>query len=172
MFGNIFRAYFIATLLLCGLIAMTPTGARAQSSDVYADDKQALVDHVDQIFKAFVDRDRGRIRSLHSEDWVGFLGPSTQIERGIDDYMVNADRSLDSFKGIGYEIQDTEVQIYGDIALVFYVASYFYEAVDDSTTGSIPLRSIDVFRRDDGQWIQSASHISVIPDGGRWGEGE
>jgi ketosteroid isomerase-like protein len=160
---------FALAALVCGTGLMS--NARAQSPAASQQDVDALIGHVYQIFDAFIEQDRDRIKNLHTEDWVGFLGPSTQIERGIDAYMVNADRSLDSFKGTSYEIHDTEVQIFGDVALVFYVATYYYEK-SDTTTGEVPLRSVDVFRRENGEWIQSASHISVIPAAGRWGEGE
>ncbi len=52
-------------------------------------------------------RDRGALERLHTRDWTGFLGPSTGIERGIDSCMRNADRSLASFTGTGYELLDT-----------------------------------------------------------------
>ncbi len=132
--------------------------------------EQVLVDHVHEIFKAFINRDREKIQELHADDWVGFMGPSTKIERGIDDYMNHVDLSLENFPGTDYEINDTEVQIHGKLALVFYVATYYYEN-DDHTEASIPLRSVDVFRHENGHWIQAASHISVIRTGGKWGEG-
>ncbi len=133
--------------------------------------EQLLIDHIHEIFKAFLARDRDRIRELHTADWIGFLGPSTGIERGINDYMRNADLSLKNFKGTRYEIHDTEVQIHGDLGLVYYVASFYYEN-DDATEGVVPLRSIDVFRREGGKWNQAGSHIAVIPQGGKWGEGQ
>ena len=132
--------------------------------------EQLLVDHVHEIFKAFIENDRDKIRELHADDWVGFMGPSTKIERGIHDYMHHVDLSLENFDGTRYEIHDTEVQIHGEVAFVFYVATYYYKN-DDESAGSIPLRSVDIFRRDGGRWIQSASHISVIRSGGKWGEG-
>ena len=133
-------------------------------------DEAELLDHVHRIFQAFLDRDRDRIEELHSEDWIGFLGPSTEIERGIEDYMAGADRSLGAFRGVSYEILDSEVRIHGDTGLVFYVARYVWDNGDER--GVVPLRSVDVFRRRDGEWIQTASHIAVVPSGGRWGEGE
>lgn len=139
--------------------------------DATKSEEQMLIDHVHSIFQAFLDRDRDRLRALHTKDWVGFLGPSIGIERGISDYMVNAERSLDSFRGTHYEIRDTEVQIHGNLALLFYVATYYYAGTADGAAGEIPLRSVDVFRREDGRWNQSASHISVIPGAGKWGEG-
>lgn len=132
-------------------------------------DKEAILAHIHGIFQAYLRKDREAIRRMHTEDWVGFQGPSTKIERGITDYMVNADKSLQSLNGLGYELLDTEVQIYGDIALVYYVARYDYR---DNTghQGSLPLRSIDVYRRENGEWNQAGSHIGVIPHGGNWGD--
>lgn len=163
-------------VLLISMFLFTLTAPHTEEStmlDTASNEESILVEHVHEIFRAFLARDRKRIRELHSDDWVGFLGPSTRIERGIEDYMINADRSLDSFRGTAYEILDTEVQIHGDIALVYYVATYSYE--DDTPGGgthTLGLRSVDVFRREAGDWIQVGSHIGVIPSGGKWGEGE
>lgn len=132
-------------------------------------DQQEIIDHIHKIFQAFIARDRETIRKLHTSDWTGFQGPSTSIERGIEAYMVNVDKSLETFHGTGYELLDAEVQFYGDLALVYYVARYDYRGVDGND-GSIPLRSIDVYRRDDGSWNQCGSHITPIPTQGRWGE--
>ncbi len=38
--------------------------------------------------------------------------------------MINVDKSLNTLHGRGYELLDTEVQIYGDMAIVYYVARY------------------------------------------------
>jgi len=167
MFRSFPKTPLIAAVVLAVVTATASVHAQEPTMSETQAEKQLLIEHVHQIFNAFIDRDRDRIRDLHTQDWVGFLGPSTRIERGIDDYMANADKSLDSFRGTGYEIHDTEVQIHRDIALVFYIATYYY-AADGGTTGTVPLRSVDVFRRDNGQWNQAASHISVIPAGGDW----
>ena len=84
--------------------------------------------------------------------------------------MKNADASLEHFRGTGYEILDSEIQLFGDLALVFYVARYDYRDMDGKE-GSIPLRSIDIYRRETGGWNQAGSHISVIPASGSWDEG-
>ena len=52
-------------------------------------DRQAILDHIHGIFQAFIRRDREAIRKAHTNDWTGFQGPSTKIERGLDDYMKN-----------------------------------------------------------------------------------
>lgn len=132
-------------------------------------DTKTILAHIDGIFQAYLRKDRDAIRRMHTTDWVGFQGPSTRIERGIADYMVNAEKSLQNLDGTGYEILDTEVQIHGDIALVYYVARYDYRD-KSGQSGSLPLRSVDIYRRENGEWNQAGSHIGVIPNAGNWGE--
>jgi len=62
---------------------------------------------------------------------------------------------------------DTEVQIFDDIAIVYYVARYDYRDARGHE-GSVPLRSVDVYRRRNGDWIQIGSHIGTIPESGEW----
>ena len=131
-------------------------------------DRAAILAHVHSIFDAFLRRDRDTLRATHSDDWTGFLGPSTAIERGIDAYMARADASLAAFRGTGYELSDSEVALFGDVAVVYYVARYDYED-PQGTPGSLPLRSVDLYRREPGGWIQFGSHITPIPSGGPWG---
>lgn len=150
----------VATALAGGTI---PAGAGGRDGD-----REAILAHVNGIFRAYVNADRDAIRKAHTADWTGFLGPSTRIERGIDDYMANADKSLERFEGKGYEILDSEVQLYGDVAIVFYVAEY---RARDRQTGDdvvILLRSVDIYRRDAGGWNQSGSHIAPIPKAPSW----
>jgi hypothetical protein len=84
--------------------------------------------------------------------------------------MKNADASLSAFRGLGYDLIDTEIRIHGDVAVVYYVARYDYvEGEGSGPTHSLPLRSIDIYERRDGAWIQTGSHITPIPAAGRWG---
>jgi ketosteroid isomerase-like protein len=131
------------------------------------EDRKEILAHVREIFEAFIRRDRDTIKRAHSDDWVGFLGPSSSIERGIDAYMTNVDKSLESFVGRGFELLDTELQFYDNICLVYYVARYDYE--EDGKVHSLPLRSVDVYRKEELGWIQAGSHIAVIPGGEKWG---
>lgn len=132
-------------------------------------DREEILNHIHGIFQAFIKKDRDALRRLHTGDWVGFLGPSREIERGIDAYMKHAENSLARFHGTGYELLDTEVQIHGNLALVYYVARYDYRD-DDGRTGSIPLRSVDVYRRGPDGWNQAGSHIGPIPHDDSWGQ--
>ena len=152
-------------MIMAMLTAAANPGAAGES------DKQKILAHIDAIFRAYIAGDRKTIEKLHTTDWVGFQGPSGRIERGIGDYMRNADRSLEAFQGTAHELLDVEVQIFGDVALVWYVARYDYRTHSDGTSGSLSLRSVDVYRKKDGEWNQSGSHIAVVPDSGAWGEG-
>jgi ketosteroid isomerase-like protein len=160
-----------AVVLVLGLVGAVES-ARGTDAALASEaaDRTAILDHIRSIFQAYLERDRESIRSTHTRDWTGFQGPSTRIERGIDDYMANADRSLAAFRGTGYELLDTEVQLYGDLALVYYVARYDY-LDGDGKAGSLGLRSLDVYRREAGEWSQCGSHITPLPAGGVWGEG-
>lgn len=169
----------VAILCVTGLVScQTPPRAgdhssrfmeSAMSESTFETDREEILGHIHGIFQAYLRQDREAIRRSHTADWTGFQGPSTQIERGIDAYMINADKSLNSLQGTGYELLDTEVQIYGDMAIVYYVARYDYRDADGNE-GSIPLRSIDIYRRERDGWNQSGSHITVIPSDASWGE--
>jgi ketosteroid isomerase-like protein len=125
-------------------------------------DESKILAYIRSIFEAYLRQDRETIRDTHSDDWTGFAVSSTAIERGLDAYMQRAEDSLRRFRGVSYELRDTEVQILGDVALVYYVARYDYRD-GSGRTGSLPLRSLDVYRRDARGWTQAGSHITVFP---------
>ena len=156
-----------ALMIMMVVAATTGAGDEGASSD-----ERRILAHIDNIFRAYLDQDREMIARLHTNDWIGFQGPSTRIERGLDAYMKNAETSLRNFQGTGYEILDSEVQIFGDLALVWYVARYDYRSLADGSIGALQLRSVDVYRKEKGEWNQCGSHITAIPSGGAWGEGE
>ena len=133
-------------------------------------DRAETLAHIRTIFEAYIHQDRETIRRTHTPDWTGFQNPSSRIERGIDDYLRNAELSLRTIRGTGFEILDSEVQIYGDVAIVYYVARYDH-LEEDGQRGSVPLRSVDIYRREPGGWIQCGSHIGVIPAAPSWTTG-
>lgn len=132
-------------------------------------DRTEITSHIHRIFQAFIAQDRETLRQTHSRDWTGFMGPSVGIERGLEAYMANAEKSLQNFRGHSYAIDDLEIELFGEVAVVYYVARYNY--ITDSGPAEIPLRSVDIYGKRDGHWIQIGSHITVIPSSGAWGEG-
>jgi ketosteroid isomerase-like protein len=121
-----------------------------------------ILDHIHEIFHAYLNKDRKTIRRTHTEDWRGFQVKSREMVRGIEGYMRNADRTLENTTPLDYELIDTDVTVHGDIAIVYYLASYRYldKAGEEHTVG---LRSTDIYRKDADGWNQCGSNICTIP---------
>ena len=158
----------LAGLLIgyAGCIADRDTGmnqAIKSSREGTTKDEQEIVAHIHGLFDAYIRKDREAIRRGHTADWRGFQTRSTEIVRGIDAYMVNADRILETMNGVRYELRDVEVHVQGDMAVVYYVASYWIRN-DAGAEQLVPLRSVDIYRREPGGWNQCGSNISFVPD--------
>jgi ketosteroid isomerase-like protein len=125
-------------------------------------DRAEVRAHIDKLFRAFIEKDRETIRRGHTNDWRGFQVKSQKLVRGIDEYMGAAEQALQSFRGRRYEIVDCEIQLHGDVAIVFYLAHYGIES--DSGESELALRSVDIYRRDAAGWNQCGSNICVVPE--------
>lgn len=138
------------------------TESSAASTAATPTDAEQILAHIHRLFRAFVDKDRETIRRGHTTDWRGFQVRSTAMVRGLDAYMQAADDALRHFRGTRYELTDHDIAVHGDLAVVFYVARFWY--TDDSgAEQELPLRSVDIYRREPGGWNQCGSNISVLP---------
>jgi hypothetical protein len=158
--------------LLFGLAFGLPTsaataGVAATSQDARGADREAIRAHIEKIFNAFVNSDCDTIRATHSQNWIGFTGNSRSIEKGIDNYMKATARFClggerqNPTRMSGYKLAEIDYAFYGDVALVPYVA--------ETTYGNPPrvqgkLRSIDIYAKLNGEWIQVGSNIFPHPD--------
>lgn len=133
------------------------------SNDANQSDREQIIEHIHGIFRAYFAKDRETIRRTHTADWKGFLTRSTRMVRGIDDYMTYVDGVLQGVAPLRYEIVDIEVDVYGDVAVVFYLAREWLPK-EGGGEFTILLRSCDIYRRDPGGWNQCGSNIMVIPD--------
>ena len=124
-------------------------------------DREQIIKHIHGMFGAFLRGDREAIRRGHTEDWHGFQLSSDRIVRGIDEYMPAADKVLATVKAKRYELVETQVDVYSEVAVVFYVAR---EWLDDGAGGekTIMLRSVDIYRREGDGWNQAGSNICLI----------
>jgi len=129
-------------------------------------DRAAIRAHIEKIFQAYVDMDCKTIRSTHSDNWIGFTTRGRSIVHGIDGYMsfvpacqAGAKPNPDAPHMTSYKILSIDYEFYGDIALVPYTA----ETNGTVWTGA-RLQSIDIYRKQGGEWIQVGSNIFVVPD--------
>ena len=132
------------------------------SSDDRESDRQAIRNHLEKIFRAYVDKDLATIRATHAQNWTGFTLGARSIIHGLDEYIRDAEEATKNPLLIAnYKLSDIDFVFYGDVALVPYVA--------DVTAGStlrLPgkFRSLDVYARIDGNWIQVGSNIDLHPE--------
>ena len=159
----------LAALLLALIIPglAIAGGLTPQTAEERPEDARAIQAHIDSIFRAYIDRDRDRIRSTHSEDWRGFLRPSGTVIRGIEAYMQAAEAALSGPYGLsGYEFLEYDVIFYGDTAVVSYIA----ELVPRRIPFRPMIRVLDVYALvsdhgdSEGHWIQVASQTAPHPD--------
>lgn len=148
-------ALCVASLALSGL--RVPVAADA------AADREAIRSHIDRIFNAYIAKNRAEVQATHDREWRGFLTGSRRIIRGIDEYMRGADSSLASPRRlVGYVMEDFDVQFRGpDLAVVPYIAELEGEA--EGARSKWKLRVIDVYQRQNGEWMQIASNTAMHP---------
>ncbi|MGB7859778.1 MAG: nuclear transport factor 2 family protein [Acidimicrobiia bacterium] len=124
--------------------------------------------HVISLFDAYLAGDLEALKHGRTAEWKGFQIRSTRLIRGVDEYMRELERVMGGLKVDKYEFLDFEVEVEGDIALVYYLARDYLRIDDPETVGSVPptilIRSIDVYRQLDGSWIQAGSNICAIAD--------
>jgi hypothetical protein len=127
-----------------------------------AADRQAIREHIESIFRAYVNKDLTTIRATHGVNWIGFTIGARSIIHGIDQYMQSAEEAIGNpLLIIDYKISDIDYVFYGNVALVPYIAE-----VTVGNEARIPgkFRSLDVYARIDGKWIQVGSNIYLHPD--------
>lgn len=124
--------------------------------------------HVISLFDAYLAGDLNTLRRGRIPEWKGFQIRSTRLIRGVDEYVSELEAVVGGLEVEKYELLDFEVDVEGDIALVYYLARDFLETDETGTGRPVPptvlIRSIDAYRRVDGSWIQAGSNICAIAD--------
>ena len=159
-----FVAGFGLAIALTGVAApfgSTP-GAEPTAHDPESD-RQAVIAELHRIFDAFVDGDAETLRRTHTDDWIGFKAHSDHIVHGLEDYMstVSFDNPM-----LEYDFDELEVYVHGDLAFVWYVATWKNRLTDHDLTMTMTARSLDIYRRHENGWIQAGSHLAVVPKPG------
>lgn len=158
----------IKRILFLGLFCLLPVTVFAQNQPPNDDreaDRTAIREHIEGIFRAYINKDRKTVQATHSEDWRGFLIGTQHIIRGIDEYMQAADSSLKNpTAGMAkFSFPEFDVIFQGpNLALVCYVADIEGKVGDTPFTDKY--RTLDVYARRNGAWIQIASNTARHPE--------
>lgn len=156
----------ISFILVASFGLFSVVGSRAeQMGEKREKDRKAILAHIDSIFNAFMQKDREKLRATHGTDWRGFLRQSQTIIRGIDGYMETVKRNLSGPGRMAeYRMIDSDVVFYGeDVAVVPYIADITSE-VGNRRIPTGKLRVLDVYHKENGEWIQVASNTATHPD--------
>jgi len=156
----------IIRLSLIVVMLAAPGRAPAQSiPPERAADAALIRAQIEDICRAFVNKDRKTLTETHGKNWRGFTPGSDHVIRGLDGYMNEATFDPRTPKGegmVGYRLSDFDVVFYGDTA----VASFLLDV--DSAYGGAKLTQrltlLDVFHKEPTGWIQVASNTSLHPE--------
>lgn len=152
----------VLAVALLGSLAEAPGAAQAPGP-FRPQDRDAIRAHIEEIFHAYMRRDRATVRATHAPEWRGFIRPSRKIVRGIEAYMRDAEPILASPGTMkSYEMVEFDVLFYGDLAIVPYIARI--EWVQEGVVFPDTLRVLDVYAKIDGHWNQVASQVATHPD--------
>ena len=131
-----------------------------------AADERAIRAHIESIFDAFIEKDREKLAATHGRNWRGYLTGSRTIIKGRDGYMRAAvgDGPMGP-KGqgmVGYKIREYDTVFYGEVAVVNFVADVHHMRGTEASTSVLTL--MDIYAKEDGEWIQVASQTSYHPE--------
>jgi ketosteroid isomerase-like protein len=153
-------------LVLAATLAATPARSMQLSpvpGDHRSADRDAIRNHIDKIFQAYIQKNAEVIRATHAKDWTGFQNSSRTTVQGIDQYMDGANGFLKSLvRMTGYKMVEFNVIFYGDVALVPYIADVNYEY--EGHTSPEKLRILDIYAKLGGDWVQIGSDTTLHPD--------
>src|SRR5689334_14759267 len=91
-------------LLTVAALAFPATASAADENR--AADRDAIRADIDGIYRAFITKDRVKVRATHDENWRGFLEGSREMIRGIDDYMNYVGPMTSPYGMSAYKIRD------------------------------------------------------------------
>jgi ketosteroid isomerase-like protein len=153
-------------LIALALFAAAPSYAlqlKPVSADARQADRDAIRNHIDKIFQAYMNKDAATIHATHAPAWIGFQSSSEAAIQGIDAYMKDIDGYLNGpVRMASYKMLEFDVIFYGDVALIPYVADVTYAFPGGTVTQK--LRVFDVYAKLDGAWNQVGSDSQLHPD--------
>src|SRR5215831_2339333 len=97
------------------------TIAAAWAADDRAEDRAAIRADIDGIYRAFINKDRVKVRATHADNWHGFLEGSRTMIHNIDEYMNYVGPMRGQYGMVDYKFRDFDIVFAGDAAFVTFV---------------------------------------------------
>ena len=151
--------------LVLVLLAVPGLALRAKRAPGRAADAAVIRAQIEDICRAFINKDRKTLTDTHGKDWRGFTPQSDHVIRGLDGYMNEATFDPATPKGVGmvgYRMSDFDVVFYGDTAVASFLLDV--DVAYGGTKFTQRLTLLDVFHKEPKGWIQVASNTSLHPE--------
>lgn len=126
-------------------------------------DRQAILKHIDSVFRAYIAKDVEAIRRTHHAQWKGFTARSRATIHDREQYLREAEDLLRHQDWKFFEITDVDVAFHGSAAVVTYIARVSGQTPHGLYFES-KLRVMDIYAEEGGGWDLAASHVSLHPD--------
>lgn len=158
-----FAKLFFTLIVVLGAVSAQARQLSSVPGDQRSEDRDAIRNHIDKIFQAYIQKDAEVIRATHANQWTGFQSSSRTAIHGIDQYMEDASGFLNApVKMTAYKMLEFDVIFYGDVAIVPYIADVTYEIQGQPSTQK--LRVLDIYAKLAGEWNQVGSDTTLHPD--------
>ena len=134
----------------------------APAAEDRLEDRQAIRADIDAIYKAYIDKDRAKVRETHDTNWHGFLPGSRQMIRNADQYMDQVGAMTSPYGMTAYKIRDFDILFSGDAAFVTFITDV--ETKTPAGPAHTVQRLADFYVKKNGKWVQSGSNTSISPE--------
>jgi ketosteroid isomerase-like protein len=138
------------------------TIATAGAADDRAEDRAAIRADIDGIYRAFINKDRVKVRATHADNWHGFLEGSRTMIHNIDEYMNYVGPMRGQYGMVDYKFRDFDIVFAGDAAFVTFVTDI--EIKTPTGIRHAVQRLADFYVKTNGKWLQTGSNTSISPE--------
>jgi hypothetical protein len=148
-----FKTTHFILIALLSLACLGPSTLFAQKQD-----DQQLLSVREQVWRAWFANDTAVLHKLVPPETIVMSGGETNWEHQADVFQGAAEFQSQGGKLIRLEFPHTEVQHFGDVAVVW--SNYLYEIETNGKRSVSTGRSSEIFVLRDGQWTNPGWHTS------------
>ena len=162
------RSKIVIRALAATLLAVLPALARGDLPTPAL--RAELVAARDEVWRAFYGKDPGVLEKLLGPELIAIQEGQEKWESRASMLAIAKQLAAADARLLRLEFPQTEVQVFGDTAILYY--TYVFEtAIHGKSTGVDAGRGTEVFLRRGGRWVDMAWHLDNGPfvfQDGRW----